>query len=650
MIQMLRFMKTLKFQIGTALVLLIAVFVYFSTHTMDMLDEQRSHGALLRLAGELQVTVQHMAMQALNYRDNAPQDEASYSRDLKLYYQDLLDNTQQFGSVCRAFASGDFDQQQMPGNLSMRPILSDATMDAAYALEVYWGIYLRDLKQQLGESDMPKLAHAAEFIVNSNIELSTKTEDLLSALDLDIKHRTEETSYIIRMSFATAILLSGGIMLWFYLQVLRPLDLSVRGFKKVANGNFGYQVEVTKDNEIGWLTHSFNQLSARIGTLFELTTRLQEGSDLNQTLQFVSRTFPQLLPLDWVGVLFVTNENQIQLEVAYSDGHPEDLGILRFALNDTLLAQCLESGKSLHIPDIKEVALLNPNYRFLHVLVDRKRRDAIFLPVTGQSSMPVVLVFASRQPHAYQREHLELLSRLAQVISLSFGRTIKLAEHARLAAIGEFASSIAHEIRTPLATVSMALDYFGNAELSESAEKRAALATTEMARINRLLEDMLLYAKPLSLNLEKLELAPLLQDVISSQQKTADAKSVAIQLNCAADLPFINADQDRLLQIFINLVRNAIDAAPTGSAVTVSANTAGSNPNNLHISVHNLGPVIQEVELKQIFEPFFTTKAAGTGLGLSIVRRLVLAHGGQIDVSSTERDGTCFSVQLPRVG
>ena len=275
--------------------------------------------------------------------------------------------------------------------------------------------------------------------------------------------------------------------------------------------------------------------------------------------------------MDWVGVLFVTDPNQIQLEAAYSDGQPENLGMLRFALNDTLLAQCLESGESLHIPDIKEVALLNPNYRFLHVLVDRKRRDAIFLPVTGQSPQPVVLVFASRQPHAYQREHLELLSRLALVISLSFGRTIKLAEHARLAAIGEFASGIAHEIRTPLATVSMALDYFRNAELSESAEKRAALASTEMSRINRLLEDMLLYAKPISLNLEKLELSSLLQDVISSQQKTANAKSVNIQLHCGTDLPSINADHDRLMQIFINLVRNAIDAAAFGSEVTITA-------------------------------------------------------------------------------
>ncbi len=648
---MFRFMKTLKFQIGMALISLIGVFVYFSMHTMSMLDEQRTHGALLRLAGELQVTAQHMAMQAMNYQDNAPQDAASYSRDLKLYYQDLMVNTQQFGSVCQAFSSGDFSaQQEVPANMSMMPILTDETMDAAHSLEVYWKDYLNQLKLQLGATDMPKLAHAAAYIVDSNIELSNKTRDLLQALDSDIQHRTEETGNIIRISFVMAILLSGGIMLWFYTQVLRPLDRSVRGFKAVANGNFGYQVEITDDNEIGWLTDSFNQLSARIGTLFKLTTRLQEGSDLNQTLQFVSRTFPELLPLDWVGVLFVTDDHQIQLEGAYSDGQPEELGMLRFALNDTLLAQCLESGEPLHIPDIREVALLNPDYRFLHVLVDRNRRDAIFLPVTSQSPIPVVLVFATRQPHAYQREHLELLSRLALVISLSFGRTIKLAEHARLAAIGEFASGIAHEIRTPLATVSMALDYFRKSELSAAAEKRVHLASTEMARINRLLEDMLLYAKPLKLTLQKLNLALLLQEVILSQEATANSKSVALHLHASKNLPLIQADRDRILQIFINLVRNAIEASDPGSTVRIDAGTAASNPNILQLGVHNSGQVIGKQQMQQIFEPFFTTKAAGTGLGLPIVRRLVIAHGGQISVASTAQEGTEFKIQLPRVG
>jgi len=177
-----------------------------------------------------------------------------------------------------------------------------------------------------------------------------------------------------------------------------------------------------------------------------------------------------------VGALFVSDDGMIQLERAYSDGKPEQLGILRFPRANTLLQECLDSGEPLHIPDIQEVATLNSSYRFLKVLAERNRRDAIFLPVTTHSPIPGVLVFATRQAHAYQHEHLELLSNLATVITLSFGRTLKLAEHARLAAIGQFATGIAHEIRTPLATVNMALEYFAGRDLPAAAQKRLGLA------------------------------------------------------------------------------------------------------------------------------------------------------------------------------
>ena len=643
---MFRLAKSLKFQIGVALLSLIGLFVYFSMHTLGVLEEQRMHGSLLRLAGELQVTAQHMAMQAMNYQKNAPTDEVEYSRDLKLYYQDLMLNTKQFGSVCRAFSTGNFDNQ-IENNESMPPMLSDITMDAAYSLEEHWNNYLAELKKELGSQKMPQLASAADYIVNSNLELTDKTKELLTALDTDIRDRTEYTNRVIRISFVIAMLLAGGIMLWFYLQVLKPLGNSVKGFKQAATGNFEYKVPVAVNNEIGWLSQTFNQLSARLGIIFKLTTRLQEGSDLDQTLQFVSRTFPQLLPLDWVGVLFVTNDQHIQLERSYSDGQPEQLGILRFPLKGTLLEKCLEDGNPLHIPDVKEVATLNPAYRFLHVLVGRKRRDAIFLPVTRQSPIPGVLVFATRQAHAYHREHLELLSNLATVITLSFGRTLKLAEHARLAAIGQFASGIAHEIRTPLATVSMALDYLRDSDLPESAEKRTALASNEMARINRLLEDMLLYAKPLKLQINKVNLNQLLEEAISSQRVRAEAKGVTVIVQGGDPDTKINADYDRLLQIFINLVQNAIDAAPEDSAVKVSILT-GDQDNVLGVTINNGGAPIPEDQVAKLFEPFFTTKPAGTGLGLAIVRRLSEAHGGSVEVVSDEATGTTFTLRLPQ--
>ncbi len=643
----MKFTHTLKFQMGIALLALIALFSFFSMHTLRILDEQRTQGALLRLAGELQATAQHMAMQAMNYDKNTPQDSAAYTRDLRLYYQDLMNNTDQFDDICSAFSSGDF-QRQLEMHEPMNPVLSDNTLDAAFALEDYWKKFLLALNKAMGPDEMPHLADAAKLIVDRNPELLQKTRDLLKALDEDIQQRTRETNIIIRASFAVALIIAISIMLWFYLRVLRPLGNAVEGFQQVSAGNFSYQVPVASDNEISFLACSFNQLSSRLNTIFKLTTRLQEGSDLSETLEFVSGAFPELLPLDWVGVLFVSTDGQIQLERAYSDGKPEELGILRFPLKDTLLEQCLQSGEPLHIPDIREVSLTSPTYRFLQVLSERQRRDAIFLPVTSQSPIPGVLVFATRQAHAYRQEHTQLLSNLATVITLSFSRTLKLAEHARLAAIGQFVSNIAHEIRTPLATVSMALDYFENAELPDAANKRLELAEQEMARINRLLADILLYARPLTLNTQRTDICPILEKAIASRQPLAEEHQVQIHLICLEKTLPLRADPDRLLQIFLNLLGNAIEAAPRNSRVTITVSSKDTDK-VIQLEIHNQGDPIAAGNLEKLFEPFFTTKANGTGLGLAIVRRLVQAHGGSIIATSDKDRGTVFQLRIPRM-
>ena len=640
----MRFTHTLKFQIGLALLALVGLFSFFSLHTLQILDEQRTQGALLRLAGELQATAQQMAMQAMNYARNAPADKASYRRDLQFYYQDLMRNTRRFDDICKAFSSGDF-QRQLELHEPMSPVLGKATLEAAYALEHYWKDFLRRLEETLGEERMPRLAEAATLIVENNPALVEKTRNVLRALDDDIRQRTRETNIIVRTSFTVAMVIAAGIMLWFYLRVLRPLDQAMQGFHEVSTGNFGYRLPVEADNEIGLLANAFNRFNARLDTLFRLTSRLQEGSDLNETLEFVSRTFPELLPLDWVGALFVSDDGMIQLEGAYSDGKPEQLGILRFPRANTLLQQCLEKGTPLHIPDLQEVATLNSSYRFLKVLAERNRRDAIFLPVTTHSPIPGVLVFATRQAHAYEQEHLELLSNLATVITISFGRTLKLAEHARLAAIGQFATGIAHEIRTPLATVNMALEYFAGRELPAAARRRLGLAQREMERIDRLLSEVLLYAKPLTLRTEKLQLCALMEQVVESLQLQAAEANVGLQLACG-NAPALIADPDRLMQISINLARNAIEASPPGSEVTLAVDDA-NHAGVVRVRVHNEGDPIPPDAMSRLFEPFYTTRPQGTGLGLAIVRRLTEAHGGTVTVTSSPGRGTTFEVRLP---
>ncbi len=638
-----RITRSLRFQIALALGALVVLFSLFGYFTLRLVDEQRAQGGLLRLAGELQATAQQLAMQAMHYRENIPDDPRTYSRDLQLYYRDLARNTQRFDTICRAFSNGDF-KGLLERHEAMHPMLGDNTMATARHLETYWKDFRRRLEAALGDREMPDLARAADLIVAYNQGLVDKARQLLQALDHDLEARNRRVRHLVEIFSAAALAIALGLMVWFYRRVLRPLDRTMQGFAAVATGNFSYRLPETGDNEIGLLAQGFNRFNARLEALFRLTACLQQGSDLDQTLAFVSRILPELLPLDWVGALFVTDDGMIQLERAYGDGRPDTLGLMRFPLSGTLLEQCLHDDRPLHIPDIHRVANRESRYRFLKVLADRDRRDAIFLPVSAHSPLPGVLVFATRRAHAYTPEHLELLANLATVITLSFGRTLRLADHARLAAIGQFASGIAHEIRTPLATLGMALDYFAERNPDAPAERRLALARRELGRIERLLDEVLLYARPLSLRRERVALDQVLGRVQESLAEEARHRQVKVTSSCPPDLvPF--ADEDRLTQIFLNLLRNALEASPPGSQVKIAAHPA-MDGKGVMVMFSNPGELGADT-LERIFEPFYTTKAQGTGLGLAIVRRLVEAHGGRVTAAG-QGGQVRFSVLLPR--
>ena len=414
----------------------------------------------------------------------------------------------------------------------------------------------------------------------------------------------------------------------------------------MAQGDFGYQVPVNGDNELGRMSDAFNQLSSRLHAIFQLIDRIQQGSDLDETLCFVAEQFPALLPLDWVGALFVSGEGgTIILEKSYRDGKPVMTGRSRFRFRNTLLQQALENDQVLHIPDMKRTAENNPQYEFLNHLMNLGLGDAIFLPVTGQSPVPAVLAFATTRTGAYTQEHLELLSNIAKLITHSFGRTVKLAEHDRLAAIGTFVSGIAHEIRTPLSTVIMAIEYLQQTELAEGARKRTRLAHEEAARIARLLDEILLYAKPLKLELDSIEMGEFLRRFVASHQEIAEERGVHFLVRLETDRCLVMGDRDRLTQVLINLANNAAEAAPEGSEIEwrLTRDDAGQL---MVLEVVNGGEPIPADALERLFTPFFTSKPQGTGLGLPIVRRMVEAHGGDIRIRS-DTTGTRVRVRIP---
>jgi signal transduction histidine kinase len=646
--RLFRVLHTLRLQITAALLAVMLVFGLAHYFTSMALQKQRDSNILLNLAGKLQLTSEQLAMQGMNYKENAPRDYETYYRDVRLYYRDLMSHVTTFDRISEAFMQGSFDPELtgIPG--MVEPSLSEGTHEAVQRLQRVWTDYRRGLDEALGPDESePRLEYAAGYVLDHHDRLQRAADGLMDAYQRQVSRELALINRINRGAWLAGVAMTGGIILWFYLRVLRPLDRTVAGFRRVSRGDFGHQVQSFGDNELAWMTDSFNRLSSRLDAVFRLIDRIQRGSDLDDALRFVAEEFPALLPLDWVGVLFVTGDGRaIKLERAYVDGRPQVIPGAHFAVEGTLLERAMTSGEPLHIPDVPETAASDERFRFLRLLGDSGARDAIFLPVTEQSPLPGVLVFASRRAHAYGSEHLELLTNIAGLVTHTFGRTVKLSEHARLAAIGQFASGIAHEVRSPLATISLALDYFCRNDLPAPAVQRAALAREEAQRVARLLDDMLLYAKPLALDLQVLDLGALAGELIRTHGELAAARSQRFELSIRGADVQVLGDRDRLRQVLLNLAQNACEAAPDGSVIRFLVEDRHQE-GMVRLTIHNPGEPIAPQALERLTEPFFTTKPAGTGLGLAIVKRLVGAHGGEIRFESAPGAGTRAILSLP---
>ena len=334
-------------------------------------------------------------------------------------------------------------------------------------------------------------------------------------------------------------------------------------------------------------------------------------------------------------------DGRIHLEKAFSDGKPDNIGKLSFEPERTLLEECINSREPLHIPDVRDMAALSDAYVFLRQLARLGRRDAIFLPIGSAPNLHGVAVFANRYPNSYRSEHLALLRNLGVLLGVSLGRTIQLVENSRLATIGQFASGIAHEIRNPLATISLALEHLrGLEDLPDGARKRAELGADEVARLERLLADILLYAKPLTLKRSPQDIAALVTEAIKAEAQVPESIEIT-----SAPCPPVSVDRDRLRQVLINLLHNAQQASPPGGAVKVHCRPVGGVW--AEVVIANGGEVIPETTLQRVFEPFFTSKSGGTGLGLPIVQRIVSAHGGEITLKSDAQNGTTAILRLP---
>jgi len=215
----------------------------------------------------------------------------------------------------------------------------------------------------------------------------------------------------------------------------------------------------------------------------------------------------------------------------------------------------------------------------------------------------------------------------------------------RLSAIGQLSASLAHEIRNPLASIDGAANLIESAQTS--AETRAsalAIIHKEIQRLNRLLTNLLDFARPRPPEFRAVEPARLIDAIITLAEHSAQQKGIVIRKDVPSAVPPFEGDPEQMKQVLLNLAINAVQAMTAPGEVVLSARQTGSS---VIMGVRDQGPGIQSGDLDRIFNPFFTTKESGTGLGLSVVHQIVTQHGGAVKAERNPDAGMTFSVIVP---
>ena len=226
----------------------------------------------------------------------------------------------------------------------------------------------------------------------------------------------------------------------------------------------------------------------------------------------------------------------------------------------------------------------------------------------------------------------------------------KLNTAERQAAIGRLTQAVAHEIRNPLNVINLSIDHVATKYAPEDEKRREQLTRIlssirdEVARLKRLVSDLLNYGRPARLAVETVDIRKLVDETISLIQPQADEQGVQVTLEGDPSPVEIRGDRERLKSCFSNIAINALQAMPGGGQLHARvARLDGS----VEVTMRDTGVGISEEALSKIFEPYFSTKQAGFGLGLAVTRTIVEEHQGSIEVRSEPHQGATFTVKLP---
>jgi len=383
----------------------------------------------------------------------------------------------------------------------------------------------------------------------------------------------------------------------------RPIRRLTVASKRIASGELGEKITIEVKDEVGELTHAFNEMSAKIkelvGTISEDRTSLATILD-NMT--------DAVIMIDGEGNISLANR---AAEKLFNVKEAENMPLIEVARDhevDELLKLCLRTAKMQAVQYESSIS--------------KRYLQAIAIPIVHSG---VLLLFQDLT----DLRNLQTMRR-------------------------ELIGNISHEFRTPLAGIKAMVETLGGGAIDDKEAARDFLARidSEVSRLTQLVAELTELSRieigKAELKKEPVDLNQLVEEVIHQLSPQAERQKLSILQDFASDLPFIHADKDRIRQVMANLVHNAIKFTPAGGRITITTQVLEGS---VLVDIADTGIGIPKEDLPRVFERFYKGDKArageGTGMGLAIAKHVIEAHGGSIWVRSEEGKGSTFSFSLP---
>jgi len=399
---------------------------------------------------------------------------------------------------------------------------------------------------------------------------------------------------------------------------------------------------------------------------------LMETLDIDEILRLVLEGVTKNIGFDRAR-LYMVNEKRNVLECKMAVGVDEEKMkgiVLPLDPRNSVVARSVFEKQPFIIPDASQDPRVNPILKekfnlhslvVIPLLVKEKALGVIAADhlepgknVTRET-LESVMTFAQQAGlaihNAFRYQELKNFSQQMeekiQKTTAELRKTeAQLIRSEKLAALGQLAAGIAHEIRNPLTSINILIHSLRESLSSKNSHREdLKVIEEEIDRINEIVDQFLRFARPSPPLLEKAEASSIFEEILQLLRPQIEKQRISVQKNFRS-LPPVTIDKEQMKQVALNLLLNAIQAMPKGGRLKLSGRIPTGNQ-WIQLSIQDSGIGIPPEDMDKLFDPFFSTREGGIGLGLSIAHRIIDQHHGRIEAESTPRKGTLFTIMLP---